>query len=63
MVNPLGHWLRVLFCTKSRIPLKGLSGFPVSPGLLVTAHPLLVSVCQSFEFSIYFCCFDIFGSH
>ena len=26
MVNPLYHWLRVPFCTRSRIPLKGLYG-------------------------------------
>ena len=26
MVNPLGHWIRVLFYTRSRIPLRGLSG-------------------------------------
>ena len=52
MVNPLGHWLRVLFCTRSwiplrglsgfrgigfRIPLRGLSGFQVPPGLVVPA--------------------------
>ena len=71
MVNPIGHWLRVPFCTRSRIPLRGLSGswgigfrvslrglsgFRVSPGLLVPAHPLPV-------FYIIFCCFDISGSH
>ena len=27
MVNPLGHWLQVSFCTISRIPLRELSGF------------------------------------
>ena len=27
MVNPLGHWLWVPFCTRSRIPLRWLSGF------------------------------------
>ena len=27
MVNPIGHWIRVPFCTRSRIPLRGLSGF------------------------------------
>ena len=52
MVNPLGHWLWVPFCTSSRIPLRGLSGswgigfliplrglsgFRVPPGLVVPA--------------------------
>ena len=27
MVNPLGHWLWVLFCTRSQILLGGLSRF------------------------------------
>ena len=36
MINPLGHWLRILFGTRSRIPLRGLSGFRVPPGLVVT---------------------------
>ena len=38
MVNPLGHWLRVTFCTRSWIPLRGLSGFQVPPGLVVPAE-------------------------
>ena len=64
MVNPIGHWLQVPFCTRSRIPLRGLFGFRVPPGLVVPAQPLLVPVRQSFEFYIYFCCcFDISGSH
>ena len=27
MINPIGHWIRVLFVTRLRIPLRGLSGF------------------------------------
>ena len=27
MVNPIGHWLRIPFGTRSRIPFGGLSGF------------------------------------
>ena len=27
MVNPIGHWLRIQFGTRFRIPLRGLSGF------------------------------------
>ena len=53
MVNPLYHWLLILFGTSShipsqglsrfrgmgfRIPLRGLSVFQVSPGLLVPAQ-------------------------
>ena len=42
MINPLGHWLWVLFCNRSQIPLQVLSrfqgiGFPVLPGLVVPA--------------------------
>ena len=52
MVNPLGHWLWVMFCTSSRFPKRGLSGsqgigfwvplrrlsaFRVPPGLVVPA--------------------------
>ena len=79
MVNPLVHWLRVLFCTRSRIPLRGLSGywgigfwiplsglsgFLVPPRLVVPAHPIPVPVRLSFEFSIsFFLCFDISWYH
>ena len=53
MVNPLGHWIRVPFCTRSWIPLRrlswswgfgfwitvrGLSGFRVPTGLVVPAQ-------------------------
>ena len=69
MVNPLRHWLRVPFETIFWIPLRGLSsfwgtglwiplsvlsGFLVNTGLLVPAHPLLVPVFSSFEFSMSF---------
>ena len=27
MVNPLGHWVQIMFGTRYRIPLRGLSGF------------------------------------
>ena len=37
MVNPLSHWIRDPFCTRSLIPLRGLSGFRVPPGLVVPA--------------------------
>ena len=65
MVNPLGHWIFVPFCTSSWIPLRGLSGswvivfriplrglsvFWVPPGLVVTVHPLPVPVFWYFEF-------------
>ena len=78
MVNPLDHWLRVLFCTRSwiplrgfpgswgigfRIPLRGLSGFWVPPRLVVPTHPLRVPVRWSFEFSLSFSCSDIYGPH
>ena len=78
MVNPLGHWLWVPFCTISRIPLRGLSGswgiglriplgglsgFRVTLVLVVPKHPLTVPVLWSFDFLIFFCCFDISGSH
>ena len=43
-----------MFGNRLRISLKGLSGFRVTPGLLVMAHPHPVTVCQSFEFSMYF---------
>ena len=77
MVNPLGHWLWVPFCARSRtalrglsgswgtgfrIPLRGLSGFRFPLGLVVPAHPLRVPVCRSFDF-LFFCCFEISGSH
>ena len=57
MVNPLGHWLQVLFCTRSWIPLRGLSGpwgigfripfrvlsvFWFPPGLVVPASQLVL---------------------
>ena len=69
MVNPLGHWLRVLFCTRSQIHFRGLSGswgigilitlrvlsnLRVPPWLVVPAHPLPVPVRGSFYFSISF---------
>ena len=53
MVNPLGHWLRITFGNRSRIPLRvlsrfrgilfriplrGLSGFRVPLGLVVPAQ-------------------------
>ena len=53
MVNPIGHWIWVPFCTRSciplrmlsrswgirfRIPLRGLSGFRVPLGLVVPAN-------------------------
>ena len=55
MVNPLGHWIRVPFCTRSHIPLRGLSGswgirlqipfrvlsgFQVPPGLVFLANKI-----------------------
>ena len=78
MVNPLGHWIRFLFCTSSRIPLRGLSGswgivfqiplmglsgFRVPLGLVVLAHPLPVPVHRSVGFLYIYICFDISGSH
>ena len=68
MVNPR-LLLRVPFCTRFRIPLRGLSGswgivflislgglsgFRVPPGLLVPAHPLPVPVCRYFYFYLNF---------
>ena len=38
MVNPLGQWLQVPFCSRSRIPLRGLSGFRVPWGLVVPSQ-------------------------
>ena len=64
MVDPIDHWLRVLFCTISRITLRGLSGFRVPPGLVVPSHPLPFPVRRSFEFSVFCCCcFGISGYH
>ena len=37
-----------------RIPLRGLSGFRVTPGLVVPEHPLPVPFSRSFAFSVYF---------
>ena len=69
MFNPLVHCLRVPFCTRSWIPLRGLSGywvivfpipfrglsgFRVPLGLVVPAHPLPVPVRRSFEFPCIF---------
>ena len=39
MVNPLGHWVQIMFGTRYRIPLRGLSGFWVI-GLLVPLRGL-----------------------
>ena len=79
MVNPIGHWLRILFGTRLPIYLRGLSGFRgigirsplrglfrlrVTPVLAVPEYPLLVPVCRSFEFSMsFFCCFLISWYH
>ena len=67
MVNPLGHWLWVPFCTRSQIPLRvlyrswgirfritlrGLSNFRFPPGLAVPENSLLVPVRQYFVVSI-----------
>ena len=69
MVNPIGHWLRIMFGGSPLIPLRGLSrfrgigfrihlrvlfGFRVPPGLVVPSHPLTVPVCRYFEFSMSF---------
>ena len=69
MVNPLGHWLWILFGTIFWITLSGLSGFRgivfwvplrrlcgfwVPPLLVVSAHPLLVPVLWYFDFSLSF---------
>ena len=69
IVNPLVHWLRIPFGTGFRIPLiglfsfqgigfqfplRGLSGFGVTPGLVVPEHPLPVTLFWSFEFYMYF---------
>ena len=37
-----------------RIPLRGLSGVRVTPGLVVPTHPLPIPVCWYFEFSLSF---------
>ena len=69
MVHPLCHWIRVLFCTRSKIPLRELSGswgigfwiplrvlsgFQVPLVLVVPTHHLLFPVRRSFELSISF---------
>ena len=55
MSNPHGHCFWVLLGTRFRIHLRGLlSGFRVTPGLLVPEHPSTVPFCRSFEFSVYF---------
>ena len=56
MVNPIGHWLRIMFGTRLgillmglsgfqgiifRVLLRGLSGFRVTVGLIVPAQPIL----------------------
>ena len=69
MANPLRHWFRVLFGTRFRIPsrvlsrfqgtrfwipFRGLSVLRTTPEFLVLAHPRLVLVCRSFDFSMFF---------
>ena len=64
MVNPLGHWLWILFGTRFRIPLrglsgfrgvglqiplKGLSGFWVTPGLVVTVETYHVEITSVYS--------------
>ena len=68
-VNPLSHWLWVPFCTRSQIPLRGLSGlqgigfriplrglsrFWAPLGFLFLAHPLPVPVHRYFKFHMNF---------
>ena len=69
MVNPLGHWIQIMFGTIFHIPfrvlsgcqgigfrnsLRILSGFQVTPVLIVLEHPLPVPVYRYFEFSMSF---------
>ena len=69
MVNPLGHWIQIMFGTRFRIPLRGLSGLwgigfwiplrglsglQVTPGSVVCSHPLLIPVCRYFEVYVSF---------
>ena len=63
MDNPIGHWLRVPFRIRSWIPLRGLSSFRVTPGLLVSAHPRLVPVRRYFGFSMSFFWFQKYWLH
>ena len=78
MVNPLDHWFRVLFGSRFQIPLRGLPdfqrtgfqmllrglyGFCVTPGFLVQVHYLPIPFWQSFEFSFFFCWFQISWLH
>ena len=78
MVNPLGHWLWVLFCTSYRIPLRGLSGswgigfliplrglsgFQVPPRIISSIAPSPgPSLLFLSVFYIFFHCFYISGS-
>ena len=68
MVNPLGHWLRILLGTRFCIPLRGLSrfrvigfrihvrvlsGFRVTPGLVVPAdHTIKTIHCEILGYNI-----------
>ena len=60
MANPRGHWLWVLLGTRFRITIRGLSGFRITPGLLVTAQPSIVPVIRSFHFLLCFTLVSIF---
>ena len=77
MVNPLVYWRRVPLCTRSwiplmglskslgiwlLIPLRGLSVFWVPPGLLVPSHTLLVPVFRSFQFFVFYLFWHIWVS-
>ena len=52
----MGYIKGIILVPGNWIPdsLKGLSDFLVPPVLVVPAHPLLVPVHQSFDFSVYF---------
>ena len=53
----MGYIKGIILVPGNWIPdsLKGLSDFLVPPVLVVPAHPLLVPVHRSFEFSMSFC--------
>ena len=57
-----GRWFRGLLGTTFWITLRGISGFCVTPGLLVPSHPHLVSDLCSFKFTMFLNIgFNIFG--
>ena len=68
-VNPLGHWIWISFGTRLhitlmrlsslwgiglRIPLRGLYGFRVTPGMVAPSHLIPVPVLRFLEFSMPF---------